>query len=148
MNGIQRPVDVKRCHACNIQNQGVPRVNPDGIAEQFVAEYYRGISNYGWSSIMHLFDPNSVSVVRDRNVGNMYNLLCTISTEHIQRANYDNIRSKWIVIDENNLLINVFGQIQFVDFYGTYTHIMPFTESFILTSNNNTIRCTKHIFDF
>ena len=95
-----------------------------------------------------MFDKNCVVMFKDKNVGNSYDFLNVLSTESIKRANYNSIRSKWMTLTNNSVLINVFGNIQYVEFSGNMSTIITFTETFVLTGNNGNITCTHHMLDF
>jgi hypothetical protein len=81
----------------------------DKVFNNFMAEYYRNVSTIGWNVVTNLFDPQCVVLYRDKNIGNAFALLNTLSVDYIKRANYSNIRAKWIVPDINTMIINVFG---------------------------------------
>lgn len=148
MNGIQSTVH-KGCNNCHAyQNNQNPGLDPSLIVNHFLIEYYRNASNIGWNATMYLFDQSCAVMCKDKHVGNAYDFLNLLSTEYVKRANYDSLRSKWIGLNNNSVLINVFGNIQFVGFSGSVTNIIPFTESFVLTANNNNVTCTHHMIDF
>lgn len=142
------------CDRCGHKQSHSTTIDPAATANQFFFEYYRTVSNVGWNSVMHLFDQNCIVIVKNKQIGNSYKMLNFFSTEYIKRANYDNIRFKWVILSKDKLLINVFGQIQFVTFNGAVSRIMPFTETFVLTSQGNRtngardIKCTHQIIDF
>jgi hypothetical protein len=143
MYGIQTTVYEGSCCA----NQPIQN-NVSAIVNHFLIEYYRNTSNIGWNAAMYLFDKNCVVMFKDKNVGNSYDFLNVLSTESIKRANYNSIRSKWMTLSNNSVLINVFGNIQYVEFSGNMSTIIPFTETFVLTGNNGNFTCTHHMLDF
>ena len=147
MNGIQQIIKENGYNKCNCPNSShVP--DPMSIINNFIIEYYRNVSNVGWNSIMYLFDPNCTVICKDKKLGNAYDMLNAFSTEYIKRANYDSLRIKSVIIDNNNVLVNVFGNIQFVSFNGNKSKVFTFSESFILSSINGYVKCTQHIFDW
>ena len=150
MNGVQiqriNQDGHSSCQNCGQHNNHA--TEPGTLATHFLAEYYRNTSNIGWNAVQYLFDQNCTVICKDRNVGNAHDLLNALSTEYIKRANYGDIRTKWVVINNNSMLINVFGHIQFVGFTGSLSNVHSFSETFILTSTNGAIRCTHHMFDF
>lgn len=154
MNGIQSTVQhgCNNCHNCGNTNLAHNRQNqsldPSTVVNHFLIEYYRNASNIGWNATMYLFDQQCTVMCRDKNVGNAYDFLNALSSEYIKRANYDSLRSKWMAINNNSVLINVFGHIQFVGFNSHLTNIIPFTETFVLTANNGNVSCTHHMLDF
>lgn len=125
-------------------------LDPAAIADYFLMEYYKNTSNNGWNSIQHLFDHKCIVMYKDRYIGNENDLLNGLSSDHIRRANYYNINIKWLVINNFNILINVFGHIQFVSFSHDVSNIIPFSETFVITLNekNNSLFCTHHLLDF
>lgn len=142
-------------HSCHMCNTNTGRLNSTidavSVTKYFITEYYRNVSNMGWNTIQHLFAGNCNVMLKDRTIGNEYDLLNLLTTEFIKKANYGNIRIKCAIIDGTNLLINTFGQIQFVSLSGQLSNSIAFTETFVLTlvdNANNTISCTHHIFDF
>jgi hypothetical protein len=150
MNDIRKPISVNSvCKCCeNHQNQN-RTVNPDSVARQFLSEYYRKVSNIGWNVVTDLFERNCVVIVKNKNVGNSYDMLNALSSEYIKRANYDNIRSKWVLISRDKMLLSVFGNIQFVLFNGSVSKIMQFNETFVLTGYpDGSVKCTHHLMDF
>ena len=130
----------------NIQNQHVDQLIAS--MNKFLIEYYGIISIIGWNGAMYLFDKQCVVIYKDKNVGNSYNFLNILSSEYIKRANYNSLKFKWVSINSNISLINVFGYIQFVGYSGYQTNIVPFTESFVMSAINGNIICTHHMFDF
>lgn len=121
------------------------------VTKYFITEYYRNVSSTGWNSVQHLFDFGCSVMLKDKNIGNEYELLNLLSLELIKKANYVNLRIKCTIVNNSNLLINVFGQIQFVSFNSKVSNTSAFTETFILSlidTTNNKISCTHHIFDF
>lgn len=148
MYGIQGVVTQsgQTCLNCQLNRS---YIDPEIIATNFLMEYYRNVSNSGWNTVMYLFDPNSSIICRKRNIGTAYDMLNVFSAESIKRANYDSLRPKWLIVDNNTMMINVFGLIQFVTFSDQISAIIPFTETFILKGDqNNNVKCTHHIFDF
>lgn len=140
-------------HSCpgypNHHIQYTQDLDPNTVVNHFLIEYYRSTSNIGWNAAMYLFDPNCSVICRDKHVGNAHNFLNTLSTEYIKRANYNSLRSKWMKLNNNSILINVFGHIQFVGFNGHVTGSAPFTETFVLTTTNiGNVSCTHHMIDF
>lgn len=140
------------CHMHHICTQNMnTQIDSIAVTKYFITEYYRNVSNFGWNSIQNLFDSKCIVMLKDKNVGNEYELLNLLSLESVKRANYGNLRIKCTIINSTNLLINAFGQIQFVSFSGQISNMIPFTETFVLTlidTTNNTVSCTRHIFDF
>ena len=106
----------------------------------------------GWINTMRLFDKSCKVFFRDRYLGNSYDLLTYLTGEYIKRAYYDSLRPKWICINENTILINVFGRIQFIMYSGFGTQIMYFNETFVLSGSmidgKPSLSCTCHIIDF
>lgn len=139
------------CNKCdNKQFNCVKKdINADLVANQFLFEYYRKVSNVGWNSVMYLFDQNCNVIVKNKKVGNAHQMLNYFSTEYIKGANYDKLKANWIVLSREKLLINVFGQFQLVAFNGQISKIVPFTETFVLTIQQDVnIKCTDHILEF
>lgn len=120
---------------------------PVNIVNTFMTEYYGNVSNIGWNAVQHLFDHNCTVFTRDKIVGNETDLLNTLSYDFIKRAEYFDIRHKWIILN-NSILITVFGSIQFVYFSEIYSMVFPFSETFLLNMVNGTIKCTHHVFEF
>lgn len=156
MNGIQQIVHPggNNNHAFNGQgcqhcNHHARQIDPSVVADQFLSEYYRSVSNNGWNASTYLFDHDCTVICRDKHVGNAHDLINYLSTEYIKRANYADLRSKWVVTSNDTMVINVFGHIQLVTFSG-YNHCTSaFTETFILKGDQNgTIKCTHHMIDF
>lgn len=125
--------------------------DPATISNSFLTEYYKHTSLIGWNFVQNLFDHKCVVMLQDKNLGNEYDLLNFLSSNYIKSANYDNLRPKWVVINNTTLLVSVFGNIQFVSFNGDISNVIPFSESFVLTlssnNNHNTVCCTHHILD-
>jgi len=145
MNGIRPNY---QCN-CTTLNQS-STLDPGNVADRFVAEYYRNVTNNGWNSCLYLFDHNCVVLCKSKNVGTAYDMLDIFSSEYIKKASYDQLRTKWVVINSTTLLINVFGRIQFVGSFGNVSSITSFTETFVLNLNqsNGVIKCTHHLMDW
>jgi hypothetical protein len=134
----------------NIHNK-VQKVDPqtaDKIFNNFMIEYYRNVSAIGWNVVTYLFDPACIILYRDKNIGNVFGLLNALSVDNVKRANYSNIRSKWIIPDINTMVINVFGFIQLISFNNEYGQYVPFTDTFIIKNDQNGTRCTHYILDY
>src|SRR5437764_745296 len=116
MNGIiscgnysNQPFCCNHTHNCHMHTTRNMNTQIDSIAvtKYFITEYYRNVSNLGWNSIQNLFDSKCAVMLKDKNVGNEYELLNLLSLESIKRANYGNLRIKCTIINSTNLLINV-----------------------------------------
>jgi hypothetical protein len=127
-------------------------IDPGTIVSSFLNEYYKHTMTTGWINTMRLFDRNCRVFFRDRYLGNSYDLLTYLTGEYIKRAYYDSLRPKWVCINENTILINVFGRVQFVMYSGFGTQIMYFNETFVLSGSmidgKPVLSCTCHIIDF
>ena len=77
--------------------------NIDKIVNTFFIEYYKNINNIGWNAILYLFDPSCITIIKDKKVGNEYDLLNSLAIENIKRANYCNINCKWTTINNSNI---------------------------------------------
>lgn len=127
------------------RNNDIP---PSKIAERFLTEYYRNVSNDGWISTIYLFNQNCVCLFKNENVGNFHSMLNYLTKKNAKSANYGKISSKWVVVHDM-LVINVFGRMQFVSFNKIFGNIYYFTETFILKyDDNGYIKCTHYMFDF
>ncbi len=140
MNGIQI------IHPIISQNQ----IDPGTVANHFIIEYYRNVSNIGWNACVYLFDANCVVTCKDKNLGNAHGFLNFLSSESIKRANFDKMKTGWLLLTADTMMIHVFGHIQFVSFDTRFKTSLwlPFIEIFILKICDNNIRCTHHIFNF
>ena len=148
MNGIQSTVQQNCCYYNNCNNNQTQIIDSSSIVNHFIGEYYRNTSNIGWNASMYLFDHHCIVICKNKHIGNFYDFLCILSTDYIKRANYDSLRSTWMGLSNNIILINMFGRIQFVGFNGALSTIIPFTETFVLSLNNKNISCTYHMIDF
>jgi len=161
MYGIQDIKPIMNCASCascascaNNLNQNVNNtnqnktLNPEIVANQFLIEYYRGVSNIGWNTVAYLFDINCIVCFKEKLFSNFYNFINYFSNENIKRANYGFIRSKWFVISNDIMLINTVGTIQLVSYNNSVTSVFPFSETFILKiDRNNVVKGTNHIID-
>lgn len=146
MNGIRSNC---QCY-CTPNLPGSGTLNPGNVVDRFVAEYYRNVTSNGWNSSLYLFDHNCVVLCKDKHVGSAYDMLDAFSAEYVKKANYDQLRVKWLILNTTTLLINVFGRIQFVGSYGNVSSVTQFTETFVLNLNpsNGLIKCTHHLMDW
>lgn len=149
MNGIKSNCSGYYSGCCNCKNTN-PTLDPLVVINQFLTEYYKNTSCSGWNTCQYLFDQNCAVLCKSRIVGNAHDLLAIFSSEYVKRANYDQLRTKWVLINQTTLLINVFGKIQFVGFTESVSSVVPFSESFILSLNqsNGIIKCTHHLIDW
>lgn len=140
------------CLNSNHQNTSSTNLNAEKTANQFYNEYYRNVSNVGWNTVMHLFDPNCIVICKDKVIGTEYDMLNQFTRGHVRRANYDTINYKWAILTNEMIMVNVFGQIQFVSFNGVHSEVLTFAETFVLKLTENTtngeIKCVHHILDF
>lgn len=132
----------------SLQNDENVTIDPSIAADAFLSEYYRGVSYVGFSDVMHLFDSECVVIFKDKYIGNSYNLLTLCAKEAVKRAVYSNLSNKWFVLDNETLIINVFGLMQFVGYNEYVGKSVYFTETFVLKVENNKIKCVNHMLDF
>jgi len=125
-------------------------IDPKIVVDSFMKEYYGGVTNSGWHCVQYMFDQNCMSVIRNNNVGNEYDLLNVITSKFIKRGNFNKIRNKWLMINPSTIVLDVLGELQFVAFNGTVSKIIQFSDTFVLHKNGKTgfIKCTHHIFNF
>lgn len=141
MNGINPIVAPTHMHsgfnntnALHCQNCGSQphNIEPSTVASRFLSEYYQNVSHTGWNAVTYLFDSNCTVLCKDKHIGNYYDLLNGLSSEYAKRANYANLRSKWVVTSNDTIVVNVFGTIQFVTFSEHVHTPVTFTETFVL----------------
>lgn len=138
----------EKCQNCGHCVNHSNDVDPSTVTTQFVTEYYTNVSNNGWNAVQYLFDHGCIVMCKEKHVGNAHDLLNLFSSEFIKRANYGDTRTKWILVDNANLLITVFGYMQFVNFNEVYSRALSFSETFILSLDNGIIKCIHHVIDF
>jgi len=142
---------IQKCSCCNnnnnIDKHKKPLIEIDKIANTFFTDYYKNVSNYGWTSVMYLFNPNCSVICKEKKFSTPYEFLNHIFNELIKRANYDNIKSKWVIVDDS-MVMTVFGQMQFVLFDNSVGSVLPFAETFVIKIENGEAKCCSHILDF
>jgi hypothetical protein len=141
----------------NINNNITPSTNnisyhiskPDKVADNFIYEYYKKVSDKGWNVITHMFVHNCKVICRNKIIGNEHDLINTMSVENVKKARYSELNYNWIVLSKNKLMINVFGKFQFILYTGISGVPVVFSETFILKhAENNNIMCYYHILNF
>ena len=120
----------------------------DKVANGFIGEYYKCVSNNGWTNVMYLFSSSCNIIFKEKKFSNPYEFLHYLFCEMVKKANYDNLKAKWILIDDETILISVFGQIQFVLFDNTINNPLVFAETFVIKLENSVAKCVSHIIDF
>jgi hypothetical protein len=151
--GFNQPI-YQHCNYGNVNapildsNYNAPILDSDYIAKEFISEYYKNVSKNGWNVIGYLFNSKCTTYFRENHIGNHHNLLACLSEEYIKRANYNIVSSKWKVISNDTILINIFGKIQFVSFIGIHGIPFTFSDTFILKIDDpKSISCHTHFFD-
>jgi hypothetical protein len=121
----------------------------EALATHFLEEYYHKVSNIGWNAVMHLYVPDAVISCNANIYSGGHEFLNALSGEYIRRANYDNIVSSWVLIDESKMVVTVFGEIQFVGFTGDCSGVGHFADTFVLKAcPNETYGVVYHSFYF
>lgn len=123
-------------------------VDAGTAVNNFIIEYYRNVTNTGWNACLYLFDKECVVFCKNTHVGNAVDMMSTLATESVRRANFNDVRSKWIAINTNTVLISVYGRIQFVGYNERHGPSIPFAETFVLNATNGVVKCTHHLLDW
>ena len=130
-------------------NNSIQLANPEKIADNFIYEYYKKVSDTGWNTVIHLFNHKCEVLFKNKNIGNEHDLLNILSSELIKKAIYSELNFNWIVLSNDILMINVLGELQFISYINEYGHPIVFTETFILKhTEKNNIMCYYHILNF
>ena len=156
-NGCNNNDRINRCSCshsccqhdqCNHDNRSSVPVDAATTVNNFLIEYYRNVTNTGWNACLYLFDKNCVAFCKNTHVGNGTDMMNALATESVRRANFSDVRSKWMAIDANTVLISVYGRIQFVGYNERHGSIVPFAETFVLNATNGVVKCTHHLLDW
>lgn len=133
---------------CNHNNPPSGAVDAASTVNNFLIEYYRNVTNTGWNACLYLFDKDCVVFCKNTHVGNGTDMMNALATESVRRANFSDVRSKWLAINANTVLISVYGRIQFVGYNERHGSIVPFAETFVLNATNGVVKCTHHLLDW
>jgi hypothetical protein len=149
---IQKIQASSSCASCvpaiqDPKKQKKPLIDTDKLANNFFTEYYKNVSNHGWTNAMYLMSNNCSIICKDKKFANPYEFLHHLFSELVKRANYDNIKSKWVVVDDI-MIMTVFGQIQFVFFDNSTGSALPFAETFVIKLENGEAKCCSLVLDF
>jgi hypothetical protein len=123
-------------------------VDAGTAVNNFIIEYYRNVTNTGWNACLYLFDKECVVFCKNTHVGNAIDMMNTLAAESVRRAVFNDVRSKWIGIDANTVLVSVYGRIQFVGYNERHGPSTPFAETFVLNATNGVVKCTHHLLDW
>lgn len=104
----------------------------DHLVNSFLEEYYYKTSIIGWNAVQHLYKPDSVINYNNNTYHGGYSLLNNLSYNYVKRANYKDLKTSWFMIDNSSIVINIFGDIQFVSFMNTLSNFNTFSECFII----------------
>lgn len=130
-------------------NNKINIIDTNTTVSDFLNLYYGNITTNGWNSSLYLFKDSQSTMLKTSYLNNEYELLTMFTNSYVRRCNIDRLSIKWVQIDNNTILINVFGLIQFVSFFNTYSYVYNFTESFVIKINNEgKPYCHSHILDF
>lgn len=159
MHGIRKIVNRTNNLNNNNNNNNTIYVNqyiePGKLADIFSYKYYYMVSNFGWNTIYPLFDKNCTNNCKNftdthnckQNL-NVNEFVDVFKNAGIKRANFDDLSLNWVIVSNNRIVINVFGDMQFVAVNEQLSEPNKFAESFVLENNNGNILCIHHTLDF
>lgn len=125
------------------------RIDPTKLVDNFITEYYQTVSNIGWNNTASLYFPDACIIVRDRIIGNHHEFVSLLTKKYIKRANYGRWRIKWVVGSDDQIVLNVYGTIQVVNFLEVLYDVENFTETFILKqSDDMKLKINVQMLDF
>lgn len=124
-------------------------LDPKKTIDKFLSDYYKTITIIGWNHLSGLYNPNTMIIIKNHMVGNHHDFVSYLSQNYIKRANYGDLSSKWVVTDPKTVILNIFGSMQFIDFFGQTSATLKFTETFILTiATDDNIKINTQMLDF
>jgi hypothetical protein len=124
-------------------------LDPKKAVDIFLSDYYNTITNIGWNNLFGLYYPNTFIIIKNNLVGNHHDFVSILSQNYIKRANYNGLSSKWVVNGPRSILLNIFGTMQFINFIGSVSSTFKFTETFLLTiDDNDKLKINTQMFDF
>ena len=130
-------------------NTGLTSDQANELVTFFIDEYYSKVHNLGWNAILHIYVADAIISCN----GNVYtsgpHFLNGMSQGYIKRANYLLHSATWSIIDENTILVTVFGEVQLVSFTGDVSGVGNFSDTFIIrAAPNKTYGVLNHHFYF
>jgi uncharacterized membrane protein len=118
------------------------------LTNNFLQDYYSKTSEDGWNTVQHLYEPYSIINYNSNKLHGGYELLNYLSYNYVKKANYKNLKTSWFIIDNLSIVINIFGNIQFVSFFNSLSKFHTFSECFIIKMISNKCHVSHHSFDY
>ena len=115
------------------------------VSNDFCNLYYTTMLTRGISGTLSLFKPTAICINNEVTYVGMYDLMSVLSTQGISKFLYNNLHFTPILLDSNNIMIQVTGQIQFMTFWNQLSQIKSFSETFILSFEQTKLLITKYI---
>lgn len=106
------------------------------IKENFLDNYYKTISNEGFSKIASFFTNNAFCMVNDNTYDNAQNMIIDLLHNSHDKCEYHDWSCSLQEI-KDLLLLNVVGKMIIINLNGEKSDLMNFSETFVLIKNNN-----------
>lgn len=132
------------CEKCNCTLTNSNLLNPHDTAKQFCDLYYNAMSSKGCNGALYLFDKDAICNYGGQEMIGFYNVMVAMSTEGILKTFYEKLTCTVLPINNNQISLQITGNIKGLTFWNQYTPQYLFTEVFILTLKNNRIFVTSY----
>jgi hypothetical protein len=124
----------------NPVNIGINRINyqqidptqVDSMSIMFLENYYYDVTSIGWSAVQGIYDRDSTIACNGVTYTGGHSFLNYLLLNGVKRANYNIRCADWSLIDGSVVIINVSGDIQFVNFVESLTLPKNFSETFVI----------------
>jgi hypothetical protein len=114
------------------------------LCEQFCKRYYIDMSNGGFSSVLKYFSPSAKCTLNNHLYNGAYDLLIKFTEDTIHKFTYKKVSGNYQQIN-SNILITTSGICNPINFQKQQGKELIFTETFILTKENDSYFITNYI---
>lgn len=132
------------CQNCSCGKPTIKQFDPIEIAKEFCNVYYKEQSQKGCSGVLNLFDQNAFCNYNGKEYNGFYHVMIAMASEGISKTSYDKLYCTVLPVNNNQISLQTSGYIQGYTFWNQYTLQYAFTETFILTVQNNGIFVTSY----
>lgn len=114
------------------------------IKENFLDSYYKTISNEGFCKIANFFTNNATCMVNSNIYDNAQNMIIDLLHNSHDKCEYHEWNCSVQEI-KDFVLLNIVGKFIIINLNGEKSDLMNFSETFVLTKNNNTFLISNFI---
>ena len=106
------------------------------VAQEFCNLFYQGMSTNGCADVLNLFDQNASCVYDEKEYVGFYNVMTAMASQGIHKTIYDNLNCTVLPVNNEQISLQITGNIKGITFWGQSSMIYKFIDTFIITIKN------------